>query len=560
MGKRSISFHRFLEAVARAAHSDAVMFGLFFGVILAGLHPYINMPFHWDAVGYVSHHTYNILGHPFLPFVTGNEDTGHPTLIFWLAALLWRVFGVNLWAPRLLMFLFGAMLLLYTYKTGRRLGLGLAGAFIAPLTLSLTPLAASQTAQFQLDIPLTAPFVAAAYYQLKGNRPGRLALFGAAMVLCKLTGILLLIPLMLFALAVSVARNGLAAWKAHLRNQAPFFPPLAALSLFFLLRWISTGTVLAKFASANQTGISLDLKTLLTRTPYYVCAFVFFNDAYLLLPILVFALLLFWRPGRPAVPQPPAAIPKPAASQLYASQDPPRVSWWHFSFLALLVLVLFSIPNILRTAFMVVPRHFLPYLFFLHLATAWAFLRFWRMSKPAGVILLLLLCTVLLFHWHPKYGNRPSLRAFRPLLQNYWVVNGVKNGEETFEWVDYVYVTKRMAEYIARKYPDDRMILAVYPENAELMYPYAGYVSRPCRVHSAWTAGQFRRAVENNWISLCLFTSHTIIDYDMKAQCKQLSLRLIKCYKRQNAWCALYENPPPPQKSPPPAYAPIPSP
>jgi len=541
MKERVVLHHRLPAAMARAGRSDAVMFGVFFGWILAWLHPYINMPFHWDAVGYVSHHTYEIYKHPLLPFVTGNFDTGHPTLVFWLAALLWRVFGVNLWAPRLLMFGFGATLLLYTYKTGRRLGLGVAAALVAPLTLSLTPLVASQTAQFQLDIPLTALFAASAYYQLKGNRPGRLALFGAAVVLCKLAGILLLIPLMAFALTISASRNGLAGWKAHLRSQAPYFPPLAALALFLILRRLCTGTVLTNVPNYNQVGMTFDMGSFLGKIPHFAYAFTFFNEAYLLLPFLALALLLFWRPGRPAIPKPSAdTTPAPWLC-------PPRISWWHFSFLALLVFVLYAIPNILRTTCTPLPRYFLSYLFFLHLGMAWAVLRFWRTWKPSGALLLLFLCTVLLFHWHPKHGNRPFLRVFRPLLQNQWVLASGRNGEETFEWVDYVYVTKRMMQLVEKEYPNDRIILAVYPESAELMRPYTGYVSQPRLIHAAWTPDQFRQAFNDSRISLCLFTSQSCVNYDMKAMCTEISLRLVKRYKRQKAWCALYERPVPPK-------------
>jgi hypothetical protein len=342
---------------------------------------------------------------------------------------------------------------------------------VAPLTLSLTPLVASQTAQFQLDIPLTALFAASAYYQLKGNRPGRLALFGAAMVLCKLAGILLLIPLMAFALMVSASRNGLAGWKAHLRSQAPYFPPLAALALFLILRRLCTGTVLTNVPNYNQVGMTFDMGSFLGKIPHFAYAFTFFNEAYLLLPFLALALLLFWRPGRPAIPKPSAdTTPAPWLC-------PPRISWRHFSFLALLVFVLYAIPNILRTTCTPLPRYFLSYLFFLHLGMAWAVLRFWRTWKPSGALLLLFLCTVLLFHWHPKHGNRPFLRVFRPLLQNQWVLASGRNGEETFEWVDYVYVTKRMIQRIERQYLVSSMPHGPPISSARLSttigYPYA---------------------------------------------------------------------------------------
>jgi hypothetical protein len=541
--RRAFASTQLRSPLARVARSDAAMFGVFYAWILAWLHPYMNLPFHWDAVGYVAGHTHEIYDHPWLPFVTGYFDAGHPTLVFWLAALLWRVFGVNLWAPRLLTFAFGATLLLYTYKAGKRLGLGSAGALIAPITLSLTPLVASQTAQFQLDIPLTALFAASAYYTLRSSRPVRLALFGTAMVLCKLTGILLLIPLMAFALAVSVSRNRLTGWRAHVRSQLPYLFPLLALALFFALRRACTGVVFAK-TQVNQVGLSLDLRSFLAKVPSFVRSFSFLNDAYLLLPILLLALLLFWRPGRPALPGPsPEGTPVPLRRRA-------GISWMHFFFLGLSALVLFTVPHVLRAAFSPLPRYFLPYLFFLHLGTAWALARFWQAWKPAGAFLFLFLCAVLLFHWDPKHGDRACLRAFRPLLQNQWVLTSVRSGEETFEWVDYVRVTKRMMDRIERKYPSDCKVIAVYPESDELRRPDCGYIRQPHPVCDAPTLSRFQEAVTRRQASLCLVTSHSHPEYGMEEACKKMSLRLVKRYERRNAWCALYEVPAAAHKEP----------
>jgi hypothetical protein len=387
-----------------------------------------------------------------------------------------------------------------------------------------------------MDIPLTGLFAASAYYQLKGNRPGRLAFFGAAMVLCKLTGILLLVPLMVFALITSIGQEGWRGWKSHARHLAPFAFPIASLALFLLARYFHAGTIVARFHE-NQGGMSFGWRSFLAKTPYYLISFTFYNDAYLLIPVLVLALILFWRPGRPAIPKRPA-------DDAFHAEGATFFSWRQFALLGVLVLAFYSVPHILKTYFMPLPRYFLCFLPFLHLATAWAFYRFWLTWKPAAVLLVLLLCAILLFHWHPKHASPKYLRAFQPLLQNHWIVTGAKNGEETFEWVDYVYVTKRMMNRIERKYPDHYRVVAVYPESEELRQPYCGYVSRPRLVYEAWTASQFRQAVEQGWVSLCLFTSLNNPGYSMEAMCKEYSFREVKRYHRHNAGCVLYEIPP----------------
>lgn len=530
--------HSFVQRISalirRASRSDLAMLTVFFLWILAWLKRFLDMPYHWDSVGYVSHHTYNIYQHLFLPFVTGDYDVGHPTLIFWISAAAWRIFGVSLKVSHIIIYMFGSLLLLYTYKLGRRLGLG-AAAFWAALMMSLIPLIASQTAQFQIDIPFTALFVGTSYYLLRGNRPWRFILFATALLLTKLTGIILLAPMMVWTFADSLRLSGVKDWKSHLHRLLPCAPPVLILGLFFLGRYICTGTIVAKFHS-NQIAISSNLTELLGRARNFLYAVTFFNDAYILLPLTALALILFWRPGRPAVPW---------RNHKYPTSN---ISWWSFTFYGLITFLIYSIPHILRSFSGQLPRFFMVYLPFICLATGWAFLRFWRLNRLLGAGLFIIVCAVLLFHWHPKYADKFPFRLSRPLLVNKWVMKGDGSGECNFAWVDFVKVVKRMASYIEKNFPDDPPILAVFPEDASLRRPYNGYVTRPHVVHPAWTVEQSLRLFTGGHVSLCVRTSKSCVSFSMDPLVERVPLRLIMRYERRGAWCALYEKVEPSEK------------
>jgi hypothetical protein len=513
----------------RVCRSDLAMFAFFFVWILVWLRRFLDMPYHWDSVGYVSHHTYTIYQHILLPFVTGDYDVGHPTLIFWISAVAWRIFGVSVTVSHVIIYLFASLLLLYTYKFGRLLGLG-GAAFWATLMMSLVPLIASQTAQFQLDIPFAALFTAAAYYLLKGKRSWQFVAFTTALVLTKLQGVLFLGAMMIVVLGDSVYASGLQDWKAHLRRQVPFVVPILALMLFFVGRYIATGTVVAKFHS-NQIAMSFSPSSLLRNARSTLNAVIFINDAYLFLALIGLSLVLFWRPG---ARRDGRTAPMP-------DSYPCRISWKRFVLYGIITFPIYTIPQVLRSLYPPLPRYFMMYIPFVCLAAGWAFLRFWRLNRVLSTGLFTILCVILLFHWHPKRAEKIPLRALKPVLVNKWVLEGDWSGETNFVWVDYVNVVERMASYMEENFPHDPSILAVFPEDAILSRPYNGYVTRPHEVRCAWTVGQSQQLFAQGDVGLCVRTLKSCMDFSMAPLVEHVPLRLVMRYERRGVWGNLYE-------------------
>ena len=260
-------------------------------------------------------------------------------------------------------------------------------------------------------------------------------------------------------------------------------------------------------------------------------AIIFFNDAYLFLPLIGLSLVLFWRPG--------------ARRDGCTARIPARclsgISWKRFFLYGIITFPIYTIPQVLRSLDPPLPRYFMMYIPFVCLASGWAFLRFWRLNRVLSTGLFTILCAVLLFHWHPKRAERIPLNGLKPLLVNKWVLEGDWNGETNFVWVDFVKVVKRLAFYIEKNFPDDPPILAVFPEDVSLKRPYNGYVTRPHVVRPSWTVEQSLQLFTEGHVSLCVQTAKSCMSFSMDPLIERVPLRLIMHYERRGAWCALYE-------------------
>ncbi|MBN1867228.1 glycosyltransferase family 39 protein [Candidatus Sumerlaeota bacterium] len=505
----------------RASRSDAAIWAFFFLWNLLWLREYLRLPLFGDAAAYVSVHTYNIYLHPWLPFVTGDFDVGHPTLLYWIAALAWRVFGVSVAVGRIVHLALGAVLLLYVHKTGRRLGLG-GAAFWTALMTSWIPILASQTVQFNLDIPYTAFFVAATYYFLRKNRPGRFVLFASAMVLSKLTGFLLLAPMMVLAFSESVRERGLGDWRSHLRRTWLLGVPLVVLAVFCVVRYLATGTVVAKF-HANQIALTLDWRRLLVHARVVFRAIAISNDAYLQLPSIVAALAL----GLFRRPQPPAKA---------------DFSWRRYLVFGFLTVAIYSVPHVMRSLYLPMSRHFMVYLPFLCLATGWSLRRFWLWRRPIAVILYVVLCGLLSIHWHPKRAAKNVSNGFlRDVLVNPCAGKGEWGGETDFQWADHAKCMKHFGRYFEKHYPEPTPVLACHPESAVLQHWFNGCVSRPVTVVGEFSAENAARWMSGPGPRLYLRGPLTAVGYSLDEVLERVPLRRIKSWRRHRAYYVLLE-------------------
>jgi len=534
-------------AMARwIAERDAAMFLFFFLWILLWLNKYLDAPFHWDAVGYVSHHAYNIYENNLFPFITGDYNVGHPTLMFWALAAAWKIFGVSLAVSHIVIFLGGALFLLYTYKIGRRLGLG-GAAFWTTLMMSLLPLVASQCAQLQIDVPYAAFFTAASYYILRGDRPGRFIVFATAMVLTKITGVILLAPMALFVLARSIRASGVHDRRARLRRLAPLVVPLAALALFLVLRYVYTGSVEEKFFGKKQTELSFDLERFLSVSPWHFWAILYHGHGYVLLGLALAGVVLT------------ACIPrlrKPASAlgQTLPAPSGPNVSPGGFALYAVATVVIYLVPHVMRTLYGPIARHYLVFFPLFAMAGGWALGRFWRWNRPVSVILYAAICALLLFHWHPKYAEDVPFPFLKRFLTYDAVATGAREGETSFQWVDFARTIRRIADYVEETYPEDVVIVAHYPEDVMFSRYYNGYVAHSRRVLPTYDVKQgvnmydrtqFLEVLKRQKARLYVRSSKSTSSLDIEGILKEVGLRLVRRESLRAEFCELYEIPEP---------------
>lgn len=163
---------------------------------------FADFPYFWDGLGYVFPHAHDIYHANLFPILM-RWDVGHPTLYFWLLAAAWKVVGIGPLGGKLLSWAFGALLVLALYGCGRVLGMRRPVAAAVALPLCAFPL-------FRVNFLLTNPDLALAALALTAwwawarERKVIFVLAAGAMVLTKLYGVLLLLPVALAALLVPV--------------------------------------------------------------------------------------------------------------------------------------------------------------------------------------------------------------------------------------------------------------------------------------------------------------------------------------------------------------------
>lgn len=94
------------DPVARGATASAILF-ILLSLLLWRYH---DLPYYWDALGYVFSHSQQIYDTNLFPILT-DWDVGHPTLFFFCVGFLMKLFGVGPLAGHLATWAFTAVLL-----------------------------------------------------------------------------------------------------------------------------------------------------------------------------------------------------------------------------------------------------------------------------------------------------------------------------------------------------------------------------------------------------------------------------------------------------------------
>jgi len=239
--------------------------GLFLLLVLL-LKQYFWLPPYWDSV--VNFYgAYDIAEHLLFPFQkTG--DTGHPTFLVTVAAVVFR-FGVSMnTALHLENYFFCALFLASTWRLGKSIGGEIVG-WSGALAIALTPVVVSQTLQANLDLGMAAFGALAMAFLATGNGLGA-GISAGMMALCKLNGVFGLVPIGLMSAyliwLVPLWRTRRGLLKLALANGLP----VAMVILYFLAKYLAVGRLAdsGEFAGGKQVQFVGSLTEYLSRLWY----------------------------------------------------------------------------------------------------------------------------------------------------------------------------------------------------------------------------------------------------------------------------------------------------
>lgn len=214
----------------------AACFALAFAFLLLTHAAYLDLPYHWDELGYFIPAAHDVLEHGALVPRSTLPNVHPPLLMIYLAAA-WKLFGFAIPVTRVAMLAVGAGVVAAAYALARLLA-GPRAASVAAALLVVSPPFVAQSMMAHLDLPATLWTLLAIYSFLK-RRWWLASAACTALVLTKETGIIVS-----FVLAAFAPRD---------KKLMLFAPATMALGGWLLLLHSATGHWLgnAEFARYN---------------------------------------------------------------------------------------------------------------------------------------------------------------------------------------------------------------------------------------------------------------------------------------------------------------------
>ena len=304
-----------------------------------------------------------------------------------------------------------------TFLLGRELGDARGGAWAA-LALLATPLYFAQAGFFLADVPITALGVATLWLLLR-RRTAAYLLCATAMLLIKETSIALLGAFLLYGLLRDGLRSG-AAW----RRAALHATPLLVIATFFVAQKLATG----HFFFIYEFKVDL----------FYLDPAVALNQ------FRIVNEWIFREQNRWLV----TLVVGVAAST--------RRSFWGRPELQLLILVTL-VFGYAFSVLLLLPRYLLPVLPFLYLAGVQALRSLVPSRRFQELLCGALVVAVTAAHFSPRFFG---------------------NGETDLDYVTVARLNRAACAEIERRYPG-AIVLATFPQVAQLRQPLLGYVDAP---------------------------------------------------------------------------------
>jgi hypothetical protein len=211
-----------------------LIFLFYLFVVMAFKSPVMNLPYgRGDINGYILPASEWTLNHHFLP-PTGDIPKGHPPIWYELLALAFAVTGSTApWVSHLAVNILAAAGLFFTHLLGRHLADGRT-ALTGALLLFFSPCYFHTANGPFFGIPLAAFSAMTIYFALR-ERPALYLISATLMVLCKITGVLILPGILLFV-AMKAWRGGLGPARTARRLFLYALPLLAAAGWMIVLR------------------------------------------------------------------------------------------------------------------------------------------------------------------------------------------------------------------------------------------------------------------------------------------------------------------------------------
>jgi hypothetical protein len=442
----------------RRGYPTAILFALFFLVLLALHAPLLRLPYFWDEAGYYVPAARDLLLRgTLIPYST--PSNAHPPLVTAYLALAWKILGYAPVITRTAMVAVAAFSLLGVFRLAQRVA-NTEVAVASTVCTALYSVFFAQSSLAHLDLA-AAGFTFWALLAYVENRQWRASAWFSLAALAKETAILAPLALLAWELIatlfviLSKARDlgsssvgqklgllvgfvpGDDSGKSWRAKCGPLFFPLIPLALWYAFHYARTGFVFGnpEFFRYNVQATMQPLRVLLALGLRLWQVVGYLNLSFLTLA----GLFAMWLP--------------PLHDN---GEERKRISLEvQFAFLAVIKAYVVAMAVVGGA---VLARYMLPVVplvIILWVSTLRRRVRLWR-----GVVAIVTLAFVAGLFINPNHGF---------------------SIEDNLAYRDYILLHQQAEDFVEARYPMARLLTA-WPANDELTRPYLGYVTRPMRV------------------------------------------------------------------------------
>ena len=436
-------------------YPTALLFVLFF-LVLLGLHfPLLHLPYFWDETGYYVPAARDLLlTGSLIPHST--VSNAHPPLVMAYLALAWKIFGFQPAVTRTAMLLVAAFALLGLFRLAQRVA-NTEVALASVICTALYPVFFAQSSLAHLDLAV-AGLTMWGLLAFVEERRWATALWFSLAVLAKETAILAPMALLFWTMVVrrrfpqrlkprpSTAHNGTAGAVPFHVGVGPMrerhslhmlLIPVLPLGCWYVYHYVRTGFIFGnpEFFRYNVQATLHPLRFVLALGLRLWQLLGYFG-LYLLTLATLFAMWL-----------PPLCD---------AGEERQRIDLdVQLSFLSVIIAYVLAMAAIGGA---VLARYMLPVIplvIIVCVSTLRRRVRYWR-----AVIAIVALAFVVGWFVNPPYGF---------------------SMEDNLAYRDYILLHERAEQFLETHYPTSR-VLTAWPASDEITRPYLGYVMRPLRV------------------------------------------------------------------------------